>query len=63
MSPDIREQSLPHRTQAGVLAIGEGSIYGHSPADPDPFELRPLAVLLQSRWDCATFPTWPTGGC
>jgi hypothetical protein len=26
---DIREQSLPRRTKSGVLAIGEGSIYGH----------------------------------
>jgi len=30
MRPDIREQSLPRRTKTGVLAIGEGSIYGHS---------------------------------
>jgi len=28
MRPDIREQSLPRRTKTGVLAIGEGSIYG-----------------------------------
>ena len=26
MRPDIREQSLPRRTETGVLAIGEGSI-------------------------------------
>ena len=29
MRPDIREQSLPRRTKTGVLAIGEGSLYGH----------------------------------
>jgi len=30
MRPDIREQSLPSRAKTGVLAIGEGSIYGRS---------------------------------
>jgi hypothetical protein len=30
MRPDIREQSLPRRLKTGMLAIGEGSIYGRS---------------------------------
>jgi len=30
MRPDIREQSYLVAQRTGVLAIGEGSIYGHS---------------------------------
>jgi hypothetical protein len=44
MRPDIREQSYLVAQRTGVLAIGEGSIYGHCCAAALGLRIQPVSA-------------------